>query len=400
MIYKLRRRISILISGVSFAILFLICLILNLSITFRIEATLKSYINTIYESSTSSSSIHDSSSFLPRYFTGFILKGHENEIQKYTYIDKNQFFYSDYSHMKAMVNEAYYKKDDFNRIDFSYGSRFEEKERYYFVFVEARSDIAVMDATLYSSICVSIVAFASITLIGSLLAAKAVAPYEELEKKEQSFLTDASHELKTPLAIISANTDVLDITYPNDEYIQSTKSQIKRLSTLINNMVSLFKSREYINKGKFEEIDLTELLLDSCVPFKPNFLSKGVKVTSSIAEGVKIKANGESLAKLFSILVENATKYVNDNGEFNLKLYHDKKNAYIVFYNTCEHYDKKKLPHIFDRFYSLDESRSREKSGYGIGLSVAKEIIEANNGEIKAMSSTGDDITFFLRFKK
>ena len=293
MIYKLRRRISILISGVSFAILFLICLILNLSITFSTEATLKSYINTIYESSTSSSSIHDSSSSLPRYFTGFILKGHENEIQKYTYIDKNQFFYSDYSHMKAMVNEAYYKKDDFNRIDFSYGSRFEEKERYYFVFVEARSDIAVMDATLYSSICVSIVTFASITLIGSFLAAKAVAPYEELEKKEQSFLTDASHELKTPLAIISANTDVLDITYPNDEYIQSTKSQIKRLSTLINNMVSLFKSREYINKGKFEEIDLTELLLDSCVPFKPNFLSKGVKVTSSIAEGVKIKANGE-----------------------------------------------------------------------------------------------------------
>ncbi len=334
MIYKLRRRISILISGVTFAILFLICLILNLTITFRAEATLKGYINTIYESSTSSS-IHDSSAFLPRYFTGFILKGHEDEIEKYTYIDKSLYFPSDYSHMKAMISEAYYKKDDFNRIAYSYGNRFEEEDRYYFVFVEARSEVAVMDSSLYSSVCVSIVTFVSVTLIGSFLAAKAVSPYEELEKKEQSFLTDASHELKTPLAIISANTDVLDITYPNDEYIQSTKSQIKRLSTLINNMISLFKSREFINKGKFEELDLTELLLDSCVPFKPNFLSRGVKVTSSIAEGVKVKANGESLAKLFSILVENATKYVNDNGEFNLKLYQDKKNAYIVFYNTC-----------------------------------------------------------------
>ena len=400
MISRLRKRISILISAVSFVVLFLICLILNLTMHFSIESNLKSNINTIYHAIADSKVVVSPSGFTPRFFSAYIEKNIENPSESDVKIDEKQYFSKDDSELKEYVFAAYNEKDDFTRIGLLYSNTFYEDSRYYFVFLDARSEIAAMETTLYVSAAVSVIAFASVSLFGSLFAGKAVSPYEELERKEQTFLTDASHELKTPLAIISANTDVLSISYPNDEYIKSTKSQIKRMSVLINDMVSLFKSREMSSKEKLEEIDLTELLLESCIPFKPNFEAKGVKTSSSIEEGVKVRANGESLAKLFSILTENATKYTLDNGIFTLKLYQDKKNAYIVFYNTCEHFDKKRLPRIFDRFYSLNDSRSRDKSGYGIGLSIAKELVVANNGEIKALSSTGDDLTFFIKLKK
>ena len=402
MISKLKTRFLLLISAFSFGILFLLCLVLNLTLHFQTESVLRSNIATIYSNYISSTNDAFDDEIVPRYFVAFSDASKEDLTADNVFIDKNEFnSKTDDDLINYVLLASHDGHDDFGRIKQLYYSKFQYDERYdLYLFVDARSEITSVDTTLYVSIGVSAAAFISISVLGSIFAGKAISPYVELEQKEKMFLTDASHELKTPLSIISANADALSITIPNDEYVTSIKKQAKRMSILVNDMVSLYKTEELLSKKEVTTVDLTELLLDATVPFQKMFLSKNVKVSSSIADSIKVKADETSLMKLFTILIENATKYVNENGKFELKLYEDKKFAYIVFYNTCEKFDLTRLPHIFDRFYSLDPNRSRSTSGYGIGLSIAEEIVLANKGDIKALSSTGKDIAFFIRLKK
>ncbi len=403
MISKLKTKFAVLISVISFGVLFLICLVLNLTMHFQTESAIRSNIATIYDNYISSTNeTIDEDEILPRYFFAFADARKKKLTQNDVSIVKNEFKAGSEEQLVDLVILASNDRfDDFGRIKELYYSKFSyDKNNDLYLFVDARSEITLIDITLYVSIGVSLACFASISLASFFFSKKAISPYVELEKKEKMFLTDASHELKTPLAIISANADALSISLPNNEYVTSIKKQTKRLSILINEMVSLYKTEELLTKKEIKEVDLTELLLEATVPFQKIFLSKNVKVNSSIGDAIKVKGDESSLMKLFLILIENATKYVNENGEFTLKLYDDKKFAFVSFYNTCDQFDLSRLDHIFDRFYSLDPNRSRSSSGYGIGLSIAKEIVLANKGEIKVFSSSGKDITFFIKLKK
>ena len=403
MISKLKTKFAVLISSISFGVLFLICLVLNLTMHFQTESAIRNNIATIYDNYISSTNeTLNEEEILPRYFLAFADATKKKLTPSDIYIAENEFKTGSEEQLLDFVILASNDRfDDFGRIKELYYSKFSyDQNKDLYLFVDARSEITLIDITLYVSIGVSLACFASISLASFFFSKKAIAPYVELEKKEKMFLTDASHELKTPLAIISANADALAITLPSNEYVASIKKQTKRLSILINEMVSLYKTEELLTKKEIKEVDLTELLLDSTVPFQKIFLSKNVKVNSSIGDSIKVKGDESSLMKLFLILIENATKYVNENGEFTLKLYEDKKFAYVSFYNTCDQFDLSRLDHIFDRFYTLDPNRSRSSSGYGIGLSIAEEIVLANKGEIKVFSSSGKDITFFIKLKK
>lgn len=228
---------------------------------------------------------------------------------------------------------------------------------------------------------------------------KIIKPYEKLYKKEKMFLTNASHELKTPITIIKTDLDVLKMDDVNNEWIDSIDNQTNRLSKLVNEMVNLYKieeKKEDIVKNNF---NISEVTLDVLDNFLSSFKFKNYNIKIDIEENIIINSNEDIYMKILFILLDNANKYGLENGDFSIKLYKEKKKVILKVYNQTEEFEKEKLKFIFDRFYTLDESRSKEKSGYGIGLSIAKILTEDINGSIQASTNDNKSIEFKIILK-
>jgi len=223
------------------------------------------------------------------------------------------------------------------------------------------------------------------------LSGKIVKPIAESYEKQKRFISDAGHEIKTPLTIINANLDLLESELWNEE-LEDIRIQTKRLSELTNNLVYLSKMEESEHKTKKIEIPLSDIVSETINPFKTLALTKDVNLNANIFPGITINGDPAAIAQLASILTENAIKYSPSGGEITISLSTSKKNATLVVFNLAETpVNKTALPHVFDRFYRADESRNSGTGGHGIGLSVAKAIVEAHGGNIKAETVTGKD---------
>lgn len=226
----------------------------------------------------------------------------------------------------------------------------------------------------------------------------ALRPVKHSIEKQKQFITDASHELKTPLAIISADADVLEICEGENEWITSIKDQTQRLSVLVKNLVELSKLDEASQDLKHENFDLSEAVLDTAANFETLAKAKGLDFSVNVQEHVILKGNEGELRQLVSLLCDNAVKYACDNGRIIVSLYKSSKNVCLDVFNDCDHVDKDQLPRLFDRFYRADNSRSRETGGYGIGLSIANAIVQRHKGKITAESADQKSLVFKVVF--
>ena len=229
-----------------------------------------------------------------------------------------------------------------------------------------------------------------------LLTRSALAPVKRSIEKQKQFITDAGHELKTPLAIISADADVLELCEGENEWVSSIKSQTARMNTLVRNLVSLSKLDEMANKTEHVEFNISEAVLDTALNFAPMAKSKNLILTLDVPPDLRFKGNEGEIRQLVSLLCDNALKYTNDGGEIKLSLYKSGKTICLDAYNTCDGIEKEKLPHLFDRFYRADPARARETGGYGIGLSIAKAIVERHKGKISATTADEKSILFHI----
>ena len=227
-----------------------------------------------------------------------------------------------------------------------------------------------------------------------LMTRSALSPVRRSIAQKKQFITDASHELKTPLAIISADADVLEMCGGENEWVSSIKSQTARLNTLVRNLVSLSKLDETANEAEHIEFNISEAVLDTALNFEPMAKSKNLRFTLDVTPDLTIKGNEGEIRQLVSLLCDNALKYTDDDGEIRISLYKSGKTLTLDAYNTCESIDKEKLPHLFDRFYRADPARARETGGYGIGLSIAKAIVDRHKGKISASSPDGKSVLF------
>ena len=227
-----------------------------------------------------------------------------------------------------------------------------------------------------------------------LLSKNALAPVKRSIEQQKQFITDAGHELKTPLAIISADADVLEMCDGNNEWVQSIKAQTKRMDALVKDMVRLSKLDEASEQTVHVEFDLSKAVLDTAMNFEPIAKSKGLTLTLDVKSGIRMKGNEDELRQLVSILCDNAVKYSTENGTIRLRLFKSGKSIHLEAYNNCDAIDEEKLPHLFDRFYRADTSRARETGGYGIGLSIAKAIVERHKGKITVTAPDETSILF------
>ena len=221
---------------------------------------------------------------------------------------------------------------------------------------------------------------------------KLVKPFIENDERQKRFITNASHELKTPLAVIAANNELTEAISGKNKWTESTARQIERLQLLIENLVALTRLDEMEEKV-MEDVDLTATMIEAADPFRSIIESSGRKYEFQIEQNIHVNGEKRTLQQITSILMDNATKYCDEGGTVTIRLTRKGKGAQLSVSNT---YAKGKMvdtSRFFERFYREDESHSSAKPGFGIGLSMAREMSERMNGKLN-ISYSGDQITF------
>ena len=222
----------------------------------------------------------------------------------------------------------------------------------------------------------------------------AMKPIARNMQKQKQFITDAGHELKTPLAIISADAEVLEMCEGENEWVTSIKNQTERMSELVKNLVTLSKADEVKKRRQALRFNLSEAVADTASGFETSAKHAGRNFAVNIVPDIYYRGEESEIRQLISILCDNAIKYSDEQGIVSLNVYKSGKNVIIDMYNTCEHVEPETVSRLFDRFYRADESRSRETGGYGIGLSIAKAIVGRHKGKIRAFTNGTTAITF------
>ena len=394
MFKKLRKKFIVLSSSTVFGILFVVFLILNITTYVSNINTIKTNIEDVRivlkEDKTSDSKDRH---FVSRYI--YLTLNEDNSIKE---SKSDNGFSIPGVKIEDLKDQALSKNKDFGRINYTYFKIYYENETE-LIFIDSRAEITSYEKMIMISSIIFVCTFILITLIIILISKRIIKPYEKLYKKEKMFLTNASHELKTPITIIKTDLDVLKMDDVNNEWIDSIDNQTNRLSKLVNEMVNLYKieeKKEDIVKNNF---NISEVTLDVLDNFLSSFKFKNYNIKIDIEENIIINSNEDIYMKILFILLDNANKYGLENGDFSIKLYKEKKKVILKVYNQTEEFEKEKLKFIFDRFYTLDESRSKEKSGYGIGLSIAKILTEDINGSIQASTNDNKSIEFKIILK-
>ena len=248
---------------------------------------------------------------------------------------------------------------------------------------------------LLTSVIISMAAYLVVSILMVIVSKIVVRPFYENMEKQKRFITDASHELKTPLTIMNADIEVLEIENGENEWTSSIKSQIERLSNMTKKLTLMSKMEEDATTYDLSDFNLSNKLKEALDDFTTLLSTQDKKLVLDIDEGIHISGNEELIKELFFILLENAYKY--SLGDISISLKREGKNVKLVFSNDAEVEDGE-LDYLFDRFYRMDSSRNSKTGGTGIGLSIAKSIVEINKGEIHA-NGNNNVITFEITFK-
>ena len=214
------------------------------------------------------------------------------------------------------------------------------------------------------------------------LSKRVTRPFAENWERQRQFVTDASHELKTPLAILSADLGLIEETEDNRTWLESGQEQIQRMDSLIRNLVELARSEEAIPTSDITTVSVSDIAEAGAETFRPLAEAAGKSLAADIAPALAVSGVPDDIRRLFALLLNNAVKYCDEGGTIQLTAIHRGKNVLIKISNPCAGLDTSQLPRYFDRFYRADSSRARATGGSGIGLSTAKAIVTRHRGYI------------------
>lgn len=267
--------------------------------------------------------------------------------------------------------------------DFRYWNVLQEDGSRLLLFMDSGRELQTFRNFLQNSILIGAASLLMIFLLVVFFSKKVVAPVQRNLDKQKRFITDAGHEIKTPLSIISANNDVQELLGESNEWTQSTRNQITRLNGLVEDMLRLSRMEEEPALQVHEAVNLGQLVAEEAEPFRLLCEQEGISFRLSCEEDITVEGERESLRKVCSILLDNAHKYVSPKGQVTVALTRRKKNAILMVANTVEEMPAD-FERLFDRFYRESASRNQSTGGYGIGLSLAQAIVTQHGGTIKA----------------
>ena len=262
------------------------------------------------------------------------------------------------------------------------------------LLLNCERELATFRDFLYASIGISLGGTLAVFLLLLLLSGRIVRPIAESYEKQKRFITDAGHELKTPITIIRADADVLASELDGEnEWIADIRRQTGRLAELTEDLIYLSRMEEEKPALQMQELSLSELVDETAQSFQALALSKGRRFSASAAPELRVKGDEKALAKLVSILLDNAMKYSPEDGTVELRLEKAGKSARLSVKNSAPPMEKGSADRLFERFTREDRSRNSESGGFGLGLAIAKAVTEAHRGTIHAESEDGASLT-------
>lgn len=265
------------------------------------------------------------------------------------------------------------------------------------VFLKTSSSTKSIVDVVLISLGIGVLGWLVMLVIVVALSKKAIRPIGENIERQKQFVTDAGHEIKTPLAIILANTEALELHQGESKWSTNIKSQTHRLNGLMNELLTLSKLDENTVNTACSETDISRILRSQIASFSESAALKGNSFNADIKDGLCIRADEESIIRLLGILLDNAIKYSTDKSKIDVKLGAHKSGPELCIVNECERLPEVQPDKLFDRFYRGDSARTQKNGGYGIGLSIAKGIVDKYGGRISCEYPEGNKIKFVVR---
>ena len=320
--------------------------------------------------------------------------------------EKNEIKEIDLNHIAAISEENANEMTKFvnsnKKSDGYYGNyRFHvNNEKHLIVFVDGTMQINTINNFIQEALLIIIICLIITLIVASIFSTKALGPLAETFEKQKDFITNAGHDIKTPLAIIRADTEVLELQIGEDnEWLASIKNQTKRLDTLIKTLLGLAR----IDKSGKQKLELEEFSINDLVNEEINDIKILAKegCTFNVDEKAKvnIRADKSCIRQVLTILLDNATKYAPENDTINITIKREGKLKKIDFSNTYIGDTNVNPNKFFDRFYREDQSRNTKRGGHGIGLSMAKSLVETNRGRIYSIIDSDSKIHFIMTFR-
>lgn len=265
-----------------------------------------------------------------------------------------------------------------------------------YVFINCSKELMTIRTYALASIGISIIGLLVVFVLVCFFSKTVTKPMAESYEKQKRFITDASHEIKTPLTIIDANTEVLEMMEGENEWTVSIRKQIARLTALTEKLVFLSRMDEDSTRLEMQEFNISDAILDTAMPFETVAESKGKTLDISVAPDINYTGSETNIRQMVSLLLDNAIKYSSENGSIRLNFSTNGKLKTLSVWNTVDEIETGKLDYLFERFYRIDKSRNSKTGGFGIGLSVVQAIVQAHNGKVSAKSEDGKSIEFTI----
>lgn len=262
------------------------------------------------------------------------------------------------------------------------------------LFLNAAVHIQSMRSLLLVSLAIGLCSLLMVFFLILLFSRRAVRPYMKNIERQKRFITDAGHELKTPITSIATSADIAAMEHEGDEWIENIRRQAARLTKLVGDMVALSRLDEEMPFPEKSRFSVSEAAWEIAEPFEVLAKAKGKKYSQRIEDDLTLYGDRESIQRMISILLDNAVRYSDDGGEIRMQIYRRRSKVCIEVSNTCDLPDVSDLDRLFDRFYRMDESRSAMTGGTGIGLSMVQAIAETHGGKASVQSADGKEICF------
>jgi len=296
--------------------------------------------------------------------------------------------------IRELTEGIIYSGNNEGKID-DYKYLVEEKEYgRIIVFVNQSIQDQLLKELKYISYIIGIISIVILSIIILLLSKLVTKPIEISFEKQKRFVSDSGHELRTPLSILSANADMMEMELGNNEWLTQIKHQSSRMSKLIHELLTLAKTEDINANNQFIKFNLSQTILNTVLPLEMIAFEQNRKIVCNIEDNVLFDGNEKKIVEMLEALMDNAIKYSDENSTIlvNLSLKGNKK--VIEVCNKSNGFNEKEKLKLFDKFYRADDSRARETGGYGLGLSIVKNIVDIHKGKIEIDTKSNELIIF------
>lgn len=264
------------------------------------------------------------------------------------------------------------------------------------VLTDRTSEINIMNKLKRTTFFIGMVSVILLSAAAYFLSGLIVKPIKDTFEKQKQFISDASHELKTPLTVISTNADVLSGEIGDNKWLNYIHDQINRMNVLVNDLLDLSRLENKTSNFIKTEFDLSQAVTNAALPFECQAFESNKNFVLNIDDGITVMGSEQHIKQMAGIFIDNALKYSKDGGTVRVSLSKDDGKAVLSVYNTGAGVKDSEKNRLFERFYRSDESRNRTTGGYGLGLAIAKSIIDKHKFKITVENEEGKSICFVV----